>query len=143
MKEAIFYITSNEGSVLLSCNTSFALDLIHPRPRLNYLPPRVSLITSSADHPRKTKAQLQIQKQEIMAQTTNQQQDTQITITTQIVPKLITSQDQIMHEFPDVFEGIGRFPGPPYNILVDPSVTPKPTPCRPIPIHLKNTFQKK
>ena len=36
-------------------------------------------------------------------QTTNQQQDTQITITTQTAPKLITSQDQIMHEYPDVF----------------------------------------
>ena len=58
MKEAIFYIASNEGSVLLFCNTSLALDLIHPRPRLDYLPLRASLITSSADHPRKTKAQL-------------------------------------------------------------------------------------
>ena len=142
MKEVIFYIASNEGSVLLSCNTSLALDLIHPRPRLNYLPPRASLITSSADHPRKTKVQLQIQKQKITMQTTNQQQDTQITITTQTVPKLITSQDQIMHEYPDVFEGIGKFPGPPYHIQVGPSVTPKQTPCRPIPIHLKEAFQK-
>ena len=137
MKEVIFYIASNEGSVLLSCNTSLALDLIHPRPRLDYLSPRVSLITSSADHPRKTKVQLQIQKQEITAQTTNQQQDTQITITTQTAPKLITSQDQIMHEYPDVFEGIGKFPGPPYHVQVDPDITPKQTPCRHIPIHLK------
>ena len=62
MKEAIFCIASNEGSVLLSCNTSLAINRIQPRPRLNYLPPRVSLITSSADHLRRTKAQLQIQK---------------------------------------------------------------------------------
>ena len=47
-----------------------------------------------------------------------------------------------MHEYPDVFEGIGKFPGPPYHIHVDPGVTPKQTPCRPIPIHLKDTFQK-
>ena len=86
--------------------------------------------------------QLQIQKHEITVQTTNQQQDTQITITTQTVPKLITSQDQIMCEYPDVFEGIGKFPGPPYHIQVDPSVTPKQTPCRPIPTHLKEAFQK-
>ena len=138
MKEAIFYIKSNEGSILLSCNTSLALDLIHPRPRLSYLPHR----TSSADHPRKTKVQLQIQKQEITKQATNQQQDTQITITTQTTPKLITSQYQIMHEYLDVFDGIGKFPGPPYHIKVDPSVTPKHTPCRPIPIHLKEAFQK-
>ena len=47
-----------------------------------------------------------------------------------------------MHEYPDVFEGIGKFPGPPYHIQVDPSVTPKETLCRPIPIHLKEAFQK-
>ena len=75
-------------------------------------------------------------------QTTNQQPGTQISITTQTVPKLITSQDQIMHEYPDVFEGIGKFPGPPYHIQVDPSVTPKQTPCRPIPIHRKEALQK-
>ena len=102
MKKAIFYIASNDGSVLLSCNTSLALDLIHQRPKLNYLPLRASLITSSADHPRRTTVQLQIQKQEITMQTTNQQQDTQITISTQTAPKLITSQDQIMHEYPEI-----------------------------------------
>ena len=60
--EMIFYIASNEGSVLLSCNTSLTLGLIQSRPRLDYLPPRVSLITSNADHPRKRKAQVQIPK---------------------------------------------------------------------------------
>ena len=140
LKEAIFYIASNEGSILLSCNTSLTLGLIHPRPRLDYLPPRESLITSSADHSRKTKAQFQIKKQEITLQTTNQQQDTQVTITT--APKLVTSQDRIVHEYLDIFEGIGKFPGPPYHIQVDPSVTPKETPCRPVPIHLKEAFQK-
>ena len=140
LKEVIFYIASNEGSVLLPCNISLTLGLIHPRPRLNYLPPRASLITSSADHPRKTRAQFQIQKQEITMQTTNQQQDVQVTIPT--VPKVVTSQDQIMHECPDLFEGIGQFPGQPYHIHVDPSVTPKQTPCRPISIHLKEAFQK-
>ena len=29
---------------------------------------------------------------------------------------------------PDVFAGTGCFPGPPYHIQVDPSVTPKQTP---------------
>ena len=54
--ETIFYIASNKGSVLLSSNTLLTLGLIQPRPRLDYLPPRVSLITSNVDHPRKTKA---------------------------------------------------------------------------------------
>ena len=52
---------------------------------------------SSADHPRKTKAQLQIQKCEITEQTTNQQHVSSTTITES---KLVTSQDQIMCEFP-------------------------------------------
>ena len=110
-------------SVLLSCNTSLTLGLIQSRPRLDYLPPRASLITRNADHPRKTKAQIQIQKQEITTQTTNQQQDVQVTTPT-TVPKLLTTQDQIMCEYPDVFEGIGKFPGPPSNFHVDPGVTP-------------------
>ena len=140
LMETIFYITSNEGSVLLSCNTSLTLGLIQSRPRLDYLPPRVSLITSNADHLRKTKAQVQIQKQEVIAQTSDQHQGAQITTTT--VPKLVTTQDQIVHEYPNVFEGIGKFPGPPHHIHVDPGVTPKQTPCRPIQIHLKDAFQK-
>ena len=46
-----FYVASNEGSVLLSCTTLLALELIQTRPRLDYLPPRAKLITSAADHP--------------------------------------------------------------------------------------------
>ena len=66
LMETVFYITSNEGSGLLSCNTSLTLGLIQSRPRLDYLPPRARLITSNANHLRKTKAQVQIQKQEVM-----------------------------------------------------------------------------
>ena len=58
------------------------------------------------------------------------------------MPKLIDTQCQILQEYPDVFEGIGKFPGPPYHIHVDPGVTPKQTPCRPIPINLKDAFQQ-
>ena len=58
------------------------------------------------------------------------------------LPKLVTSKDQILHEYPDVFEGIGSFPGPPYHIQIDPSVTPKQTPCHPIPVHLKEAFKQ-
>ena len=140
LTEMTFFIASNEGSVLLSCNTLLTLGLIQSRPRLDYLPPRVSLITSNVDHPRKTKAQVQVQKQEVIAQPPNQHHNTHGTTTT--MPKLITTQDQILQEYPDVFKGIGKFPGPPYHIHVDPGVTPKQTPCRPIPIHLKDAFQK-
>ena len=56
--------------------------------------------------------------------------------------KKITSKDLIMKHYPDVFEGIGKFPGPPYTIHLDPSVQPKQTPCRPVSIHLKETFKQ-
>ena len=52
--ETTFYVAMNDGSVLLSCKTTLKLGLIQPRARLDYLPPRASLITSSADHPKKT-----------------------------------------------------------------------------------------
>ena len=56
--------------------------------------------------------------------------------------KMLKSKDQIIRYYPDVFEGICKFPGPPYIIHLDPSVQPKQTPCRPVPIHLKETFKK-
>ena len=37
--ETIFYVATNDGSVLLSCKSTLALDLIQPRSRLDYLPP--------------------------------------------------------------------------------------------------------
>ena len=53
--ETTFYVSINDGSMLLSCNSILALDLIQPRSRLDYLPPRASLITSMQDYPKKTK----------------------------------------------------------------------------------------
>ena len=57
----------------------------------------------------------------------------------QSVPKLLTSKEQILQCYPDVFEDIGCFPG---HIQIDQSVTPKQTPCRPIPVHLKEAYQQ-
>ena len=37
--ETIFYVTTNDGSVLLFCKSTLVLDLIQPRSRLDYLPP--------------------------------------------------------------------------------------------------------
>ena len=54
----------------------------------------------------------------------------------------ITSKEQILSKYPDVFEGIDRFPSLPYNIQVNMNSTPKQTPCRPVPIHLKEAFKK-
>ena len=70
LMEVTFYVAMNNGSVLLSCKTTLMLGLIQPRTRLDYLQPRPCLITSSADHPKKTKATLHVQKQEVSTQTT-------------------------------------------------------------------------
>ena len=58
--EVTIFVTMNDGSILLSCKTTLMLGLIQPRTRLNYLPPRASLITSSADHLQKTKSTLNV-----------------------------------------------------------------------------------
>ena len=55
--------------------------------------------------------------------------------------RVITRKGQIMARFPNVFEGIGKFPGKPYKIQLDPNIPPKQTPCRPVPIHLKEAFK--
>ena len=141
LQEVTFYVAKNHGSVLLSCTTTLALGLIQSCTRLNYLPPRASLITSSMDHPRETKrVSVHRSKKEVSAQSSNHV----VTVPDkkQLVHKLITSKGQILQSYPDVFEGIGYFPGPPYHIQIDQSVTPKQTPCIPIQVHLKEAFQQ-
>ena len=59
------------------------------------------------------------------------------TITSQVSDK-----EQILQSYPDVFEGIGCFPGPPYHIHLDQNITHKQTPCGPILIHLKEAFKQ-
>ena len=41
-----------------------------------------------------------------------------------------------------MFDDIGRFPGPPYSIQLDPSIPPKQTPCCPVAVHLKENFKQ-
>ena len=124
-----FYIASNEGSVLLSYTTLFALDLIQTRPQLDYLPPQAKLITSAADHPDLTK------------KTAHQAKAT-------VKPKkpppinIVTKKSDIKEHYADVFEGVRCFPGPPYHIQLDPKVPPKQTPVRPVPVHLKEAFKQ-
>ena len=60
----------------------------------------------------------------------------------QDVSKFITSKEQTLAHYPDVLYGIGKFSSPPYNIQLDPSITPKQTPCQPVPVHLKEGIIK-
>ena len=134
---------------MLSCNSTLALGLIQPRSRLDYLPPRASLITSAQDHPKRTKSvPLSVHRsQQVAAQSKQQAVSAQTHITPvtkkQPVSKLVTSKEQILIQYPDVLEGIGKFPGPPYKINLDPRIQHKHTPCHPVPIHLKESFKKK
>ena len=97
--ETTFYVATNDGSVLLSCNSTLDLDLIQPRSRLDYLPPRASLITSTQDHPMKTrKTQPYVHRLQQVATQSNQQAETNQNRKQQI-SKLITSKDQIMAQY--------------------------------------------
>ena len=56
--------------------------------------------------------------------------------------RIMKTKEQVQEQCPELFKGIGWFPGEPYHIHTNPSITPKQTPCRPIPVHLKQTFQQ-
>ena len=128
-QEVTFYVASNNGSVLLSSVTRLALGLIQPCTRLDCLPPRAS----SANCPKKTKSQVNVHVSKKESTVSNQKG---------IIHKLITSKNPIFWRFFRCFDGIGCFPGPPYHIQVDPSVTPKQTPCWLVPVHLKEAFKQ-
>ena len=148
LMKVIFFITKENGSVLLSCRTTMELGLIKPHVQLDDLPPRVSLLTSTCDHPSRTKTQKpnihhMIEKPTMVTIPKNvnarapQLQNTMIPEDN----RLVTRKEQIMARFPDICEGIGKFLGKPYEIQLDPNVPPKQTACRPVPIHLKEAFK--
>ena len=134
--ETIFYVATNDGSVPLSCKSTLVLDLIQPRSRLDYLPPRASLIISTQDHPKKTKqvqAPVQINSSKQLSTQSQSKAETSMPFNVQDplqvsemkqqrFHKKITSKGLIMKHYPDVFEGIGKFLSPPYTIHLDPSV---------------------
>ena len=133
LQEVTFYVASNNGSVSLFCVTTLALGLVQLHTRLDYLPPRASLTTSSADHPKNTKSQVSVHVSRKVSTVSNHKA---------IVPKLVTSKNQILEAYSDVFDGIGCFPGAACHIQVNHSVTPKQIPCQPVPVHLKEPFKQ-
>ena len=103
--DVTFFVAINDGSVLLSYMTTLVLGVIKPRSRLDYLLPRSSLITSSVDHPMKTKplkVSVHTSKQKVATQSQTQEVATQtpaITIVKkQDVNKLITRK-QVKNRF--------------------------------------------
>ena len=101
--ETTFYVARNDGSVLLSCKTTLQLGLIQPRARLDYLLPRASLITSSADHPKKTKEVLHMQKKQVATQKEESVKAVQPPAVKEKGPKLVTSKEMIMQGIPRCF----------------------------------------
>ena len=101
-----FLVAVNDGSVLLPCKTTLMLGLIQPRTRLDYLPPRASLITSSADYSKKTKSALCVQKQEVSAQIFTHDMAAQMPRHKYAVPKLVTSTEQILCEYLTSLKGL-------------------------------------
>ena len=57
LKEVIFHVTSNEGSVVLSCVTTLELCVIQPCSNLDSISSSASLIRSKANYPRKKRSQ--------------------------------------------------------------------------------------
>ena len=56
--------------------------------------------------------------------------------------KIVIKISDIKEQYADVFEGVGCFPGPPSHIQVDPKISPKQTPVRPVPVHRKEAFKQ-
>ena len=100
-------MTNQEGSVLLCCEDVLSLELITQKDGLEEMEDEATLISSTVD----------------ISQTT-------IVLTKQ----LVTSKDDIIKYFPEIL-GLGKFPGEPYHINMDPSVPPKHLPARPVPVH--------
>ena len=114
--KVLFFVAKENGSVLLSCRATMELGLIKPCARLDYLPPRASLLTSTCDQPSKTRAH----KPNIHC---TKEKPTKVTISKNgnvrtpqswntMIPEdnqLVTRKEQIRARFPDVFEGIGIF----------------------------------
>ena len=151
--KVMFFVAKDNGSVLLSCRTTMELGLIKPRACLDYLPPKARLLTSTCDQLSKTKFYKPVihsTKETCTKETSNASMVPQKDNTSNTPAKhnmtnednqLVTRQEHIMAQFPDVFEGVGKFPGKPYKICLDPKISSKQTPCRPVLVHLKHAFK--
>ena len=138
-----FFVAVNDGSMLSSCKTILMLGLIQPRTRLDYLPSRASLITSSADHPKKTTVYIVVYRSK------------KCSLKDLYMKWLLKCQDRSM-QFPSWLQAKNRFC---MNTLMHLKglvtfqvlliiyrlfqlLTPKQTPCCPIPVYLKEALNK-
>ena len=80
-------------------------------------------------HPKPQNPNIHCTKEKQIMRTLPHNADTRPTQTNTIPEdnRIITTKKQILRRFPDVFKGIGKFPGKPYDIQLDPKVPPKQT----------------
>ena len=143
LPKVMFFVAKENGSILLSCRTTMELGLIKPRACLDYLPPKARLLTSTCDQLSKTKFDKPVihctketYNASMVPRKDNASNTPSIHNMTNIDNKLVTRQDHILAQFSDAFKGIGKFPGEPYKICLDPKIPPKQMPCWPVPVHL-------
>ena len=125
MVPVTFYVANNDGCVLLSCKTTLVLWLIQPWSRLDYLPPQASLITSTMDHPKKrklTSLKIHWSKQEVSDQRQEPPSKASTSSSRNTVQKpnssiAITSKEQILPKYPEVFEEISWFTIPHTGVI--------------------------
>ena len=148
LSKVMFFVAKENGSILLSCRTTMELGLIKPHAHLDYLPPKARLLTSTCDQLSKTKFYRSVihctketSNVSVVPQKDNTSNPPSKHNMTNEDNQLVIRQQHIMAQFPDVFEGVGKFPGKPYKIGLNPKISPKETPCRPVPVHLKHTFK--
>ena len=137
-----FYVAQHSGSVLFSCEDSLYLQLIQLHPVLSkYVPHDANIISSKHDLAyinfvaRNKQASHCQPKQSSMPSL----KTTHITAANGQVPHTL---EEVRKKFSDVFDGLGKFPDKPYHINLNPEIPPKWVPCRPVPVHQQEDFQR-
>ena len=113
----VFNVTDQEGSTLICCEDLLALGLVIPKSGLEEIPSDAHLVSSSSD-------------------------DNQDVNNMTATPPLITCKEDIKKHYSDCLEGLGKFPGAPYHINVDPNVPPVQVPCRKVDVHFEAAFKQ-
>ena len=120
-----FYVAPHSGSILFSCKDLVYLQLIQPHPVLiKCMPCETKIISSKHDLAyinivtrNKQASHYQSKQSSVPLQTT-----THIPATNEQVSHTL---EEVKKKYSDVFDGLGKFPGEPYHINLDPEVPPK------------------
>ena len=140
--EVTFYVTRKKREHVIVLQHHFTTWLDKTKAETGLPPTRNKSYHQLCRSPQENKSSITYNKTKVSAQTTKQEVAAQTPAANRQVSKLITSKEMILHEYPDVFEGISKLPGSDYHIQVDPSIPSKQTPCKPIPVNLKDKFQQ-